>query len=247
MAMQFSEEDKEKMRQDKSEIYTKRTEETYAEYVKNLKGRRKGRYFADYYLKFVIGAVVIAIGVMLFIRNAVATPPEVVLSIAIEGDAVEDENLESFADIIEDELNLDIENERVNIFCVTSEKQLQTNLYTGEADIVISTPDKFQKWAEGGYFLEPGNNSELSFYNEFDEDKKFYSNYISGEDILESETIEGAEPSDKTMYNYGIYLTGTDKYQKELGGFMTEPVAGISATAKNVDYAALFIKYMTKN
>ena len=85
------------------------------------------------------------------------------------------------------------------------------------------------------------------FYNEFDEDKKFYSNYISGEDILDSETIENAEPSDKTLYNYGIYLTGTDKYHKELGGFMAEPVAGISATAKNIDYAALFIKYMTRN
>lgn len=247
MAMQFSEEDKEKIKQDKSEIYTKRTEETYAEYVKNLKGKRKGRYFADYYLKFVIGAVIVVTGIILFIRNAFATPPEIVLSVAIEGDAVEDENLEIFADVIENELNLDIENERVNIFCVTSEKQLQTNLYTGEADIVISTPDKFQKWAEGGYFLEPESSGELSFYNEFDEDKKFYSNYISGQDILDSGTIEGAEPSDKTLYNYGIYLTGTDKYHKELGGFITEPVAGISATAKNVDYAALFIKYMTRN
>ena len=247
MAVQFSEEEKKKIEQDKSEIYTKRIEETYAEYVKRLKGRRKGRYFADYYLKFVIGAVIVAIGIMLFIRNAFATPPEIVLSVAIEGDAVEDEDLEIFADVIEDELNLDTENERVNIFCITSERQLQTNLYTGETDIVISTPDKFQKWAEGGYFLEPGNNAELSFYNEFDEDKKFYSNYISGEDILDSETIEDAEPSDKTLYNYGIYLTGTDKYHKELGGFMAEPVAGISATAKNVDYAALFIKYMTRN
>lgn len=40
MAVQFSEEDKKKIEQDKSEIYTKRTEETYAEYVKSLKDRK---------------------------------------------------------------------------------------------------------------------------------------------------------------------------------------------------------------
>ena len=51
-------------------------------------------------------------------------------------------------------------------------------------------------------------------------------------------------PSDKKLYNYGIYLTGTDKYAKELGGLVPEPVAGVSASSKNIDYAVSFLKYM---
>ncbi len=112
-------------------------------------------------------------------------------------------------------------------------------------DIIISTEEKFQKWAEAGYFFEPGSTEELSFYNGFPEDQKFYSHYISSEDIRNSEQIADAEPSDKKLYNYGIYLTGTDKYAKELGGLVPEPVAGVSASSKNIDYAVSFLKYMT--
>lgn len=245
MAINFSKEDKEKMEHDKSEIYTKRTDESYAEYVKNLKGRKKGRYFADYYLKFVIAAVIVVAGLIYFVRDAVVTKPSAVLSIAIEGDAIEDENLVKFAEIIEDELNLDTEHEKVNVFIATGDKQLQTFLYTGQVDIIISTEEKFQKWAEAGYFFEPGSTEELSFYNGFPEDQKFYSHYISSEDIRNSEQITDAEPSDKKLYNYGIYLTGTDKYAKELGGLVPEPVAGVSASSKNIDYAVSFLKYMT--
>lgn len=198
MAINFSKEDKEKMEQDKSEIYTKRTEESYAEYVKNLKGSKKGRYFADYYLKFVIAAVIVIAGLIYFVRDAVATKPSTVLSIAIEGDAIEDENLIKFAEIIEDELNLDTEHERVNVFNVTGDRQLQTFLYTGQVDIIISTEEKFQKWAEAGYFFEPGSTEELSFYNNFPEEQKFYSNYISSEDLRNSGQITDTEPSDKT-------------------------------------------------
>ena len=236
MAINFSEEDKEKLKNDKSEIYTKRTEETYAEYVKNLKGRKKGKYFADYYLKFVITAVIIAVSIMYFI-NGKASKRDTALSVAIEGDAVSSGQLAGFAEIIEDELNIDTEHEMVDIFCVANDVQLQTLLYTGEADIVISPAENFQKWAKAGCFSAPEDKEELMFYNDFPEEQKYYSEYID-------EDAEGQDGS--KLYNYGIYLTGTDKYTKELGGYISGPVAGISSTSENIDNAVSFLRYMTR-
>jgi len=245
MAINFSKEDKEKMENDKSEIYTKRTDESYAEYAKNLKGRKKAQYFADYYLKFVIAAVIVTVGIIYFVRDVTAPKPSIVLSVAIEGDSIDDANFAKFAEIIEDELNLDTEHERVDVFGTISDIQLQTLLYTSQADVVISTEEKFQKWAETGYFLEPGSTEELSFYNGLPEDQKYYSQYISSEGLYNSEQIKDAEPDGTTLYNYGIYLTGTDKYAKELGGLMESPVAGISVSSGNIGYAVAFLKYMT--
>lgn len=246
MAMQFSDEERKKMERDKSEIYTKRTEETYAEYVKSLKGKRKGRYFADYYLQFVVIAIVIIAVAVLVIRNAVATPPAIVLSVALDSDVVSEENIGDFEEKIEEVLELDKERERVYIYCSSDNQQLQTYLYTSEVDVVISDEESFKKWAESGYFFEPSSDEEVKFYNEYPEDVKYYSTYISAEDIRESEKIEDAVSSDGTEYNYGIYLTNTDKYSKELEGHLKNPVAGISAASKNAYYAEAFIKYMTE-
>ena len=162
---------------------------------------------------------------------------DTVLSVAIEGDAVKSEQLARFAEIIEDELNIDTEHERVDIFCVADDGQLQTLLYTGGADIVISPAEKFQKWAEAGCFSEPESKEELIFYNDFPEEQKYYSKYID-------EDTEGQDGG--KLYNYGIYLTGTDKYIEELGGYIPGPVAGISSTSENIDNAVSFLRYMTR-
>ncbi len=248
MAINFSEEDKEKIKNDKSEIYTRRTEETYAEYVKSLKGKNKRRYFADYYLKFVIIAIAVITGIIFFIRD-IATKPGIVLSVAIDGDAIKSADLAKFAEIIEDELNLDTEHEKADIFCVADDGQLQALLYTGGADVLIAPEEKFQKWAEKGCFMEPGSKEGLSFYNDLPEEQKYYSEYTDSENtenIKDSkETGQGQDGS--KLYNCGIYLTGTDKYTNELGGYITGPVAGIVSSSENMDYAVTFLKYMARD
>lgn len=245
MAINFSDEDRKNLENDKSEIYTKRTEESYAEYAKKLKGRNKGRYFADYYLGFVIIAVIVIVLLVFFVRDAVAIKPSTVLSVAIDGDAIDDGQLAEFEKTIADVLELDTKREKVHVYISIDEKELQTFLYTGETDVVISSEDGFKKWAESGYFLEPGSESELAFYNSYPEDEKYYSEYISADDIRNSESLGQIEASDTTKYNFGIYLTSTDKYAEELGGLIQKPVAGISAASENVDYASVFIQYMT--
>ena len=47
MAMQFSKEDQEKLKNDKSEIYRKRTEETNREDVENLSKKGKWEYLSN--------------------------------------------------------------------------------------------------------------------------------------------------------------------------------------------------------
>ncbi len=239
MAIQFSDEDKKKLENDKSEIYTKRTNETYAEYVKKLKGRNKGQYFVDYYLKFLIAAVMIAALVIMFIRHAVSKPPETVLSVAIDKDAFEDETLEEFEKEVADVLELDPQKEKVSVFTSSDDQQLQTFLYVGRIDVLITDEKDFKKWAEGGYFLEPGTSPELSFYEEYPKDVRYYSHYVSPEEV------RGEVLDDNTEYNFGVRLSSYDKYSKELGGFVPDPVAGISASTENVYYACEFIKYMT--
>lgn len=61
MAMQFSKEDQEKLKNDKSEIYRKRTEETNREDVENLSKKGKWEYFKQYYLKGLIVVIVVAV------------------------------------------------------------------------------------------------------------------------------------------------------------------------------------------
>lgn len=244
MAINFSEEDKEKIKNDQSEIYTKRTKETYAEYVKNLKGKDKRRYFADYYLKFVIIAIAVITGIIFFIRDT-ATKPNIVLSVAIDGDIIEDESLAKFTEIIEDELNLDTEHEKADIFCVMDERQLQVLLYTGGADVLIAPEEKFQKWAERECFIEPGSKEEILFYNDLPEEQKYYSAYIDSTNTENGKETEEGQGSSK-LYNCGVYLTGTDKYTNELGGYTKNPVAGIAASSENTDYAVTFLKYMAR-
>lgn len=47
MAMQFSKEDQEKLKNDKSEIYRKRTEETNREDVENLSKKENGNILSN--------------------------------------------------------------------------------------------------------------------------------------------------------------------------------------------------------
>ena len=59
MAVHFSDEEKEKLKQDKASIYEDHTDEAIKEEIKNLSWKGKLKQFQHYYLKGVIIAVVI--------------------------------------------------------------------------------------------------------------------------------------------------------------------------------------------
>ena len=129
-------------------------------------------------------------------------------------------------------------------------RQMRSN-GIAEEYITGNAPDreKFQKWAEKGCFMEPGSKEGLSFYNDLPEEQKYYSEYTDGESTenIKDGKEAGQGQDGSKLYNCGIYLTGTDKYTNELGGYITGPVAGIVSSSENMDYAVTFLKYMARD
>ncbi len=243
MAMQFSEEDKKAMENDNSEIYKKRDDKTNKEDIKNMSKKEKRQYFKQYYLGGIVGVIIVAVFLGLFLYDTFKKEPSAALYVAITGDAIDEEKEAQFKDEIEKYLNIDTEKEIVYIDSNLDRNKLQTYLYAGTVDVVIAGEDSFRQWAKGGYFREPGTSKDLAFYNNYSDNKKFFSKYISPEDVRESDDIQNVKPSDDTDYNFGLYISDK-KYQEGLGGFVEKPVIGVSAAAKENDYIQMFIEYM---
>jgi hypothetical protein len=249
MAMNFSEEEKKKMLEDDSEIYQKREDGLDANNgeLKKLKGRQKREYFRQYYMGTVAVIVVVAILAVLFFKNAVEKKPQCALYIAIEDDVLDEDKVADFEKAVEKYLNIDGEKEYVKIDNGTDSKQVQTYIYSGIIDVVIASEDTYKTRAKEGCMMEPSADDTVSFYKDYDKDKQFFCEYVSGEDVRESEkTANEAESADGKTYNFGLYLDGSEKYTKSLGGLVKKPVIGITATSKHKEEAVQFIKWMMK-
>ena len=246
MAMHFSDEEKQKIMDEDMELYKKRDQKTNEEDIKNLKGIKKAAYYWQYYVGSAVGAIIAIAVIAMLVHNSFSKTASCELYVAIENDAISDEAVESFEDKLEKLLGLDGENEYVNVDVYSTDQQLQTFLYVGKVDVVICSEDNFVEWAHGGYFYEPQANEEVEFFNDYPEDKKFYSTYITGEDVRESENLQDVQAGDDTKYNFGLYLNDSKAYKDELEGFVENPVIGVSAATKNPDYAQRFVEYMMK-
>ena len=96
MAVHFSDEEKEKLKQDKASIYEDHTDEAIKEEIKNLSWKGKLKQFQHYYLKGVIIAVVIIAMIGLQVYDAV-TKADVLLFICVQGDVIDDDNVDKMA------------------------------------------------------------------------------------------------------------------------------------------------------
>lgn len=248
MAMQFSDEDKKKLNSDQSEIYRKRTEETNREDVEKLSRKDKWSYFKEYYLKTVVIAVVVVALLIVGMVQAASKKATTALYIAIQKDIIQEEDVPAIEAAIEDYLGMDTDEEVVKVEVSSDDKQLQTYFYAGTADILIADEESFQAWGEAEYFLDSNTSEEVAFYKDYDEKYQFKTQYITGEDILNNKTeyADKTEPSDKTEYNCGIYLSDSEKY-RQIGGVVEKPVLGIATSSKHLDYAQSFAKFMMDN
>lgn len=247
MAMNFSEEEKKKMLSDDSEIYQKREDGLNANSgeLKRLKGRKKREYFRQYYMGTVAVVVVVAILAVLFFKNAFEKKPQCVLYVAIEDDVLDEEKVADFEKKVEEYLNIDTDREYVKIDNGTETQQVQTYMYSGVIDVVIAAEDTYKTWSNEGCMTEPGTSDVVAFYKNYDEDKQFFAEYISGEDLRESnDSATDIESGNGKTYNFGLYLDDSKKYKKTLGGLIQKPVIGISATSKHAEEAAEFVKWM---
>lgn len=245
MAIKFSKEDQEKLKNDNSEIYQKRTEETNQQDIKNLKGKEKWTHFKDYYLKSVIIAVIVVCFIVVSIVQSIVNQETPALYIAIQGDAFLDENVEAFEEAIGKYLKLG-DKEVVLVDTACDDQKLQTYLYAGTIDIYIAPDEVFKRWASSEYFCSSNKHKDVAFYKDIDEKYHYSTQYLTSEDILSNKEDTNYVPSDKTMYQCGLYLTDSKKYRM-LGGSVKKPVLGISTTTEHMQEAKEFVQFMMDN
>lgn len=249
MAMQFSKEDQEKLKNDKSEIYRKRTAQTNQEDIANLSRKGKWQHFKDYYLKSVLVAILVICVLVTAIVQSATKKASNALYIAIQKDAIPEEQIPAFEAVLEEYLGLDTEEEVVTVNIDCTDQQLQTYFYAGTADILITDEEYFKQWGQAEYFYASNKNKEVAFYKDYDEKYQYTTSYVTSEDVrtnMEVDDIKDVEAGNQTEYNCGLYLTDSEKY-KQLGGAFEKPVLGIATTTKHLEEAKKFTKYMMDN
>ncbi len=248
MAMQFSEEDREKLKKDKSAIYQKRSDKVGKEELANLSGKGKWQHFVDYYLKAAVAVVLVLCLIVGGVIHTFMNRKMCALYIAIQKDIIAEEQIPFVQEAIAQYLELNTDREEVTIDISCSDRQLQTYFYAGTADILITDEESFQKWGQAEYFYAPEKYKEVAFYEEYDEALRYRSKYVTGEDVLNDTEREAKEAAagDVTEYTCGLYLTDSKKY-RQIGGAIEKPVLGISVTTKHLPEAEAFVKYMLDN
>ena len=234
MAVHFSDEEKEKLKQDKASIYEDHTDEAIKEETKNLSWKGKLKQFQHYYLKGVIIAVVIIAMIGLQVYDAV-TKADVLLFICVQGDVIDDDNVEKIQKALNEYLGYQDGKETVRLSLDGDDQQIQTFLYSGTADLLICSEENLEKWGHAGYF-----------YSEYPEKYRRYTQYISGEDVRSNTTDKNMKASDKTQYFTGLSLEDSDKY-KQLGGMLPDPVIAMSNESKHPEDAEKIIRYLMDN
>lgn len=248
MAMQFSEEDREKLRKDKSAIYQKRSDKVSKEELANLSGKEKWQHFVDYYLKATVAVILVLCLVIGGVVHTYMTRKMCALYIVIQKDIIPEEQVPFVQEAVAQYLKLDTDREEVMIDISCSDRQLQAYFYAGTADILITDEESFQKWGQAEYFYTLEEYKEVAFYKEYDETLRYRSRYVTGNDVLNDTEREAKEaaPGDETEYTCGLYLTDSKKY-RQIGGAIEKPVLGIAVTTKHLSEAEAFVKYMLDN
>lgn len=247
MAINFTEEEKEALKNNPSEIYQKRTEETNKQDIRNLSREGKWQYFKEYYLKITVICVIILCFLTLFVVQAVTRKPSSALYVAIQKDVLDENTVEAFKNALEKHMELDTDMEVVTIDTGCSEQQLQAYFYAGTADILITSEENYKKWGSGEYFFDAETDEEVDFYKDYDEKYRYRTKYITSQDVLENkETAKTEKGKDETEYNCGLYLTDSEKY-KQIQGCFENPVIGISKATERLTESKNFVQYMMDN
>lgn len=245
MAINFSKEDKEKLKENTSALYQKRTEESNKEDIKNLSVRGKIRQFRDYYLKAVIvGVLVLAlVGVGIY-QNM--TKKSIALYVVIQNDALDEEKVDAFEEALAKYLQIDTSRERVLVDTNCNDQKLQGYLYAETVDVVIIDEEHFKDWGSAQYFYDVETGNYVKFYQDYPEEDLFRTKYITGEDVLNNKETKKTKASDQKEYSCGLYVSDSQEL-KALGSGLKKPVIAMSAATKHYQEAKEFIQIMKDN
>lgn len=244
MAVHFSKEEEEKLKKNESEIYQEHDDDSIKEEIKNLGFVGKLKQFRDYYLKGTIVALIVIAMAVVSLYDYV-NKDKVRLFIAIQGDVLEDEQIKSLEQDLNEYLGFK-KGETVRLSVNGDYQQIQTYLCSGTIDLLITPESDFPKLSTAGYFFAANKNKEVKYYNQY-QDYKVTSKFISGEDVRKNLKDTKIDPEDKTEYFFGLSLRDSESYNKEFGGMMKDGVVATSSEAQHLEEAEKVVKLLMDN
>ena len=220
---------KESILNEEAYIYNHRGDENETDKWKKMNRKQKLAYFNDYYRNKII-AVIILLGFIFSLLYTILSPkPEVVASIAVINDYLDDEKMEEFTKELSSYLELQEGKQEVQIddtyFLeatgmgneIANTQRLVARFTSGDINIVMADRAKFDEFVDSGTF---------------DKVSEVLDSAKSYEDRL-------------TSNGYGISLKNS-KLLKELGSGQDELILGVLSNEdeENYKYISKLIKYI---
>lgn len=242
MAIHFSKEDEEKLKNSTAAIYQKRSDETNREDIKALSVKEKCRHFLGYYSKKIIVAVILLAVIVTACIQIFRPRPETGLHIVVGSSSLDKSTVQAFEKAVQNYLKYDDEKKVVKVSLEKDTQKMQTYLYSGDCDVVILDEEYFKDCAQKQFFYDMQRYKEVSFYKQYDKKLLYNSAYLTEEELMKG--LE-AKSSDK-KYSCGLYLTESEKC-RQLAGNLKKPVLGISLMSEHSKDAKAFTEFMMDN
>lgn len=200
--------------------------------------KAKIRYFIDYYLKFVIFILLVALFIGSFVKSMVFNRKEEVLSVMILS-----EQGELDVDVLEEELRTalgttskkqDISFTMLNAEAPQNEPVILTRLRARSVDLLITQKTVFDVYARQGVYADLSKALPAEIYENLEE-RLFFARTEETDD-------EGNVMAKGERAPFGIDFSGNRRYE-QAGGTLEEPVIGIVSNTEHEEAAKKAISY----
>lgn len=194
---------------DDAALYSHREDISEKEKWENLTKKERMRYFADYYLGKIVVVAIVA-GVIISIAVTMLRPkPDIMLSVAVVEDAINQERYEELQTKYEELLGLDPETQETNFdtgYILSGnnyEAWQKYSLYNmvGDLDVSIMPKSVFEEYAPGNYFSSLSDFLSDDLYGVLE--PYFLESAVRDQEgvlIPNSETVMGLDLSSTWLY-----------------------------------------------
>lgn len=235
------EDEKSKVKKD-ALIYQQRDDNDNEQAYQELDSQGKWQFFKDYYLKTVLLVAALLLVGGFYLYRAM-TKPQTILYIAVSDDVLDSKQVKKLEEAVGTYLSLNPKHEVVTINTtfnhrdVRLNEQLQSMIYAGKCDVVISSKEGFEDLAIAGYFFEPDTSETVKIFESQKKENRYYYPVIDGAQL------RGEKEKDDTEYNFGISVKECAKY-RALKGLDQEAIIGIPNSTRKPEEAAAFLKFL---
>lgn len=229
---------------DEAEIYQKRETKTEKEKWKQMDGKAKIQYFADYYMgKLIVAVIIIGVAASL-LWHFFKPKDETILYAAVIDESMDAKKLADTTSELEKICQADGRHQKVKIddsFYLKDQALTRLEVYveSKQVDVIIADQKTFKKLAGYGYFENVDTFAK-------DNDLRGYENlyvYANGYKDTGDESKEDDDTAKGESLPYGIDLSGSEKYM-DMTSYGKHPVFAVAANAQHKKNIAEFLNYL---